>query len=110
MKTDPILSLLGFAAKAGKLSFGTHAAEFAIQSGRAKLVCAAEDISQKSIKELKFKAQKHNIPVIILYGTDSSAISGRVGKKCGIIAVNDEGFANAVLNKFKEEKRYDGEI
>ncbi len=107
---NPILTLLGFASKAGKLSFGTHATEFAISSGKARLVCAAEDISAKSIKELNFKADKQNIPVIILKGIDTELISKRVGKTCGILAVNDEGFAGSILKNHKEEKRYDGEI
>ena len=48
--TDKAIPLLQFAAKAGRLSFGTHATEWAITSGKAKLVCVANDISAKSIK------------------------------------------------------------
>lgn len=110
MKIDSILSLLGFAAKAGKLSFGTHASEFAVTSRKAELICVAKDISQKSVKEFKFKAQKHNIPVVILSGIDSATVSSKVGKACGILAVNDKGFAEAILKNLKEEKCYDGEI
>ena len=102
MSNDSILSLFGFAAKAGKLSFGTHATGFSIESGKAKLVCAAEDISEKSVKELKFKADKKNIPVIILSGINTATLSARVGKNCGIIAVSDQGFADAIL-KSKED-------
>ena len=108
MNNDPILTLLGFGAKAGKLSFGTHATQFAITSNKARLVCAAEDISAKSVKELRFKAEKQNIPVIILHGIDTQTLSKRVGKTCGILAVNDERFAASILKNHKEEKRYDG--
>ena len=104
------LTLLGFSAKAGKLSFGTHATEFAISSKKAKLVVAAEDISAKSVKELKFKADKHNIPVIILRGIDTQLLSKRVGKNCGIVAINDDEFAKSIYNKYKEEIANDGEI
>lgn len=97
MKTDSVLSLLGFAAKAGKLSFGTHASEFAITSKKANLVLVAEDISAKSLKELKFKADKQDIPVITLTGIESETLSHRVGKKCGILAVCDSGFAASIL-------------
>jgi ribosomal protein L7Ae-like RNA K-turn-binding protein len=106
---DPALSLLGFAAKAGKLSFGTHATEFAIESEKAKLVVLTCDLSEKSIKEIKFKASKKQIPVIILKNTDKTTLSGRLGKNCGIVAVNDDGFASAVLKK-QEEIAHDGEI
>ncbi|MBO5908299.1 MAG: ribosomal L7Ae/L30e/S12e/Gadd45 family protein [Clostridia bacterium] len=107
MNNNSVISLLGFAAKAGKLLYGTHSTEWAISVKKAKLVLVAEDISEKSKKEIKFKADKMNVPVVILDGIDTDALSSRIGKRCGIIAVNDEGFANTIL---KEEKRYDGEI
>ena len=91
-----MLSLFGFASKAGKLSFGTHATTFAIESNKAKLVLAASDISEKSVKELKFKADKQNIEVLNLSGIDTAALSKRIGKNCGIVAVNDSGFADAI--------------
>ena len=96
MNSEKILSLLGFAAKAGKLSFGTHATTFAIESGKAKLVLAAEDISEKSVKELKFKADKQNIEVTNLTGIKTADLSKRIGKNCGIVAVLDNGFADAI--------------
>ncbi len=99
MKTDSTLSLLGFAAKAGKLSFGTHATEFAISSKKANLVLTAEDISEKTVKELKYRADKNGIKVISLIGIDTGSLSSRVGKSCGIVAVNDKGFADAILKQ-----------
>ena len=96
MNSEKILSLLGFASKAGKLSFGTHASTFAIEAKKAKLVLAAEDISEKSVKELKFKADKQSIKVLILEGIKTADLSKRVGKSCGIVAVLDSGFADAI--------------
>ena len=96
MNSEKILSLLGFAAKAGKLSFGTHATTFAIEAKKAKLVIAAEDISEKSVKELKFKAAKQNIEVLVLDGISTAVLSKRVGKSCGIVAVTESGFADAI--------------
>lgn len=114
--TDRSLNLIQFAAKAGKLSYGTHATEWAVTAKKAKLVCAANDISAKSVKELKFKASKAEIPVIILEATDSQTLSGAIGKKCGIIAVNDAGFAKAITERIAQNKAdlggtaHDGEI
>ncbi len=99
MNTENILALLGLSARAGKLSKGTHATEFAITSKRARLVLAAEDISEKTVKELRFKADKQNVPVKTLEGITAETLGQRVGKKCGIVAVNDEGFAKALLSK-----------
>ena len=98
MVTDKILSLLGFASKAGKLSFGVHATEWAIKSGKARLVLAANDISEKSVKELKFKASD-KIPVEVLKTVDIDTLSKKVGKSCGIVAINDDGFATALLEQ-----------
>ena len=95
---DKILSLLGFASKAGKLSFGTHATEWAVSSGKAKLVLAANDISEKSVKELKFKASD-KVPVKVLLEIDIDTLSKKVGKNCGIVSINDEGFATALLEQ-----------
>lgn len=96
--TDKILSLLGFASKAGKLSFGVHATEWAIKSGKARLIVVASDISEKSVKEIKFKASD-KFPVKVLLNIDIDTLSKKVGKNCGIIAVNDEGFATSLLNQ-----------
>ena len=97
MNSEKILALLGFAAKAGKLAYGTHATEFAIDKGSAKLVVAAADVSAKTVKELRFKADKKEISVITLLGIDGAALGKRVGKGCSLVSVLDEGFKDAVL-------------
>ncbi len=97
--TDKALNLLQFAAKSGRLSYGTHATEWAIKQARAKLICVANDISPKTVKELNFKASKKEITVAVLENTDTETLSAALGKKCGIVAVNDESFANAILEK-----------
>lgn len=104
MNNNQILTLLGFAAKAGKLSFGTHATEWAITVGKAKVVVIAEDISKKTVKEIRFEADKKNIPVFVTNGIGSDELSHRVGKNCGIVAVCDSGFADTIEKYFKEEQ------
>ncbi len=91
-----ILSLLGFAAKAGKLSFGFEASVQSIKSSKAKIVLVTEDISPKSLKEIRFYSQKKNIINFILKGIDIKALSTAVGRKCGIVSVNEVGFAKAL--------------
>ncbi len=90
-----ILSLLGFAAKAAKLSYGFEATVTSIKASKASLVIVAEDISPKSRKEVKFFAEKFGIKTVDLIGIDIKTLSDAVGKKCGIISVNDKGFADA---------------
>lgn len=94
--TDKTLTLLGFATKAGKLAFGMNASVSSILSNKAKLVFTASDLSQKSCKEIAFYSQKKNIPIIHLKEFDIQTLSDAVGRKCGIIAVNDSSFAQAL--------------
>ena len=94
---NKILSLLGFAAKAGKLAYGFEAAVSSIKSKKSALVIIAEDISPKSRKEVMFFADKANVQHIILEGMTIKEVSDAVGRKCGIISVNDKGFAEALL-------------
>ncbi len=93
---NKILSLLGFAAKAGRLSFGFEASVQSINSSKAQLVLIAEDISPKSLKEIRFFAEKKNIKYFILKGIDIKALSIAIGRKCGIVSVNEVGFAKAL--------------
>lgn len=95
MNKDKITALLGFAAKAGKLSYGFDSSVESLKKGKSFLLLVAEDISQKSLKEIAFFAEKYHTQHIILEGIDIKAVSDAVGRKCGIISVNDKGFANA---------------
>ncbi len=91
------LTLLGFAAKAGKLSFGMDSAKTALKQGKSKLIVVASDISAKSLKEIKFfadgKAQ------VLELNSDIETLSHAVGKKCGIISLNDKGFSQSIIKE-----------
>ncbi len=90
------LTLLGFAAKAGKLSFGMDSVKTAVKQGKSRLIVVSIDISAKSLKEVKFLAAD-NIQVLII-DVNMETLSHAVGKKCGIISVNDKGFKESILN------------
>lgn len=90
-----LLTLLGFAAKAGALSYGFEATVATIKASKANLVLVAEDISPKSRKEIAFFAGKKDVKNFTLKGIDIKTVSDAVGRKCGIISINDNGFANA---------------
>lgn len=90
---NKILTLLGFAAKAGKLSFGFDSAVGAVRQKKAKLVLVAADLSAKSKKEITYFSEKNNITVLSLKGIDIETLSKAVGRKCGMVSVNENGFA-----------------
>ncbi len=99
-----VLTLLGFASKAGKLSFGFSASEEAITRKKAQLIVAAADVSLKSKKEINFTAQRSGVRVLELEATEIFELSNAVGHKCGIISVNDEGFAKAIKEEILNDQ------
>ena len=95
---DKVLTVLGFASKAGKLSFGFDAACSALSQKKSKLLLIANDISHKSKKEVLFFGEKFKTTAIVLENYDSETVSHAVGRKCGIISVNDESFSQGLIS------------
>jgi len=86
-------SLLGMARRAGKLDAGFERCSTAIKSGKAKLVIACSDISDKTKKEIRFLCNKQGVQVAEVSFT-LSQLSAAIGFKAGLCAVCDQGFAN----------------
>ena len=97
---NKILSLLGFAAKSGNLSFGFDTTVSSLKASKSKLVVISGEISPKSKKEILFFSQKASVKCISLDEIDIETLSRAVGKKCGIISINDFGFAEAFLKAY----------
>ena len=86
------LSLLGLARKAGKLEMGADPAAEALQKGKAFLILLAGDLSRRSARKAADAASQKNIPVLQApWGMDEAADA--LGKRAGILAVCDRGFA-----------------
>ena len=100
MRNSKVLALLGFASKAGRLSYGMDAALKSVKGGKARLLTAASDVSQKSRKEAAFFAKKGSVEFLTLEGLDIKTLSDAVGRRCGILSVNDSGFADAILKAY----------
>lgn len=94
---NKILTLLGFATKAGKLSFGMEAVKTSIKTNKSKLVVVAHDVSAKSQKEIAFFTSNKEIKFLVLENISLTELSAAVGRKCGIISVNDENFAETIF-------------
>ena len=100
--TNKILTLLGFASKAGKLSYGMDASVESIKKSKSKLIITACDISVKSLKEINFHAQKNNVRVVTLEDCNIETLSHAVGKKCGMLSVNDIGFRDGIVGEINK--------
>lgn len=102
---NKILTLLGFAAKAGRLSYGMDMSVEAIKTKKSFLAVAAFDVSEKSKKEIAFHTNNKKVPFIILTDADIETLSKAVGKKCGIISVNDRAFAEAIKGGYANDQQ-----
>ena len=106
---DKLLSLLGLARRAGKIEPGFDAAVSAARGHKAALLLAARDISEKTLKNLRYEGDRAGVPT--LRGDFGMEELGRAcGVKAGALAVTDEGFAKAILGmtdvvKLEKEER-----
>ncbi len=101
--TDKTLSLLGLSRRAGKLEAGFDAAVLAARAGKAALLVAAKDISEKTFKNLCYEGGRAGVPVRRLKA-DMAAAGKACGVKAGVLAVTDEGFAGAVCKELEKEE------
>lgn len=93
---DKLRALLGFARKAGRLAVGTAKATESVKRGRSKLVLTASDISAKSAKEMRFICEKHGVTARTT-ALNIDEITASIGTRAGILSIEDEGFAAAVI-------------
>ena len=90
---ERLLSLLGLARRAGKLSMGFDASAEAMRRGEAALLLLSDDLSERTNKSIRSVAEQYNISVVCC-GCGMDAMGHAAGrKKTGIITVCDNGFA-----------------
>lgn len=109
---DKLLSLLGLARRAGKIEPGFDAAVSAARGHKAALLLAARDISEKTLKNLRYEGDRAGVPT--LRGDFGMEELGRAcGMWAGVLAITDKGFAKAVkelaeaVTEEKEEHAHD---
>jgi ribosomal protein L7Ae-like RNA K-turn-binding protein len=87
-----MLSLLGIARRAARLSLGNDATMDSMRQGEARLVILASDLSPRTAKGIKDVAEQEEVAAVQI-GATMDEISMALGKRTGIVAVNDAGFA-----------------
>lgn len=100
------LGTLGICRKAGKCSLGYTKTEESVKANKVFAIFIASDISPKTEKELRYITRDKEIPVIKTHYSIFE-ISNSVGMKTGIIAIEDNGFAVALKDKYEGETTYD---
>ena len=89
------IGLLTMCKKAGQLVTGMDMAKDACRNGTAFAVFAASDLSEKSLKEIRFHCGQGGAPLYAA-GMTMDEIGTALGKRSGIIAVTDKGFAKGL--------------
>ena len=100
MQQDKILSMLGLAAKAGKIASGEFSTEKAVQSHQAFLVIISAAASENTKKMFRNMCSFYQVPMY-LYAS-KEALGNAIGKQLrASLAVLDEGFAKSLEEKLK---------
>ena len=103
MNNNRVLSMLGLAMKAGKLTSGEFMTETSVKSRQSKLVIVAEDASNNTKKNFSDMCTYYHVPLIV-FGTKTE-IGAAIGKEFrASVSINDEGFAAALKKRLDSEE------
>lgn len=95
---EKVLSMLGLARRAGKLSMGHDMAEQSVFKGRAKLLLFCCDVSPRLIKEFEITLEKHSINIdVIKTDFTLNEMHYAIGYKAGVLTVDDENFSKRII-------------
>ena len=105
MPQKKLLSLVGFAKKAGKLAVGCELTLSAVRSGRRapKLILLSSDCSENTKKRIQNTCTYYNVPYAFIDAT-GDALGKIAGKETSVAVVGilDPGFAEAVKKYLPE--------
>lgn len=97
MKNDRFLSMIGLAAKAGKVASGEFSTEKAVKEGRAHLVIISEDASNNTKKRFVNMCTYYQVPYAIVY--DKDTLGYGIGRQMrSSLAITDSNFAKGLRN------------
>ena len=101
MHNDPVLSMLGIAAKSGNVVSGEFSTDKAVKTGHAYLVIVSAEASENTKKSFCNMTDFYHVPCYC-YGSKED-LGHCIGKEFrASLAVTDENLARAVEKKLKE--------
>lgn len=101
-KISKVLQDISLAKRAGKLVLGFDVVKASLQNGTALLLITANDLSDKTNKEVAFLLQKFNIAHITIEHT-LDELWYILGKRVGVISVTDKGLSEKIMNDNNNE-------
>ena len=103
LKPDKVLSLMGLAAKAGRVVSGEFSTEKAVKAGRASLVIVSEAASDNTKKMFRNMCTYYEVPLYFYGGKEE--LGHAIGKEFRTsLALLDDGFAKAVEKQIKTQR------
>lgn len=93
-----IKGTLSMCRRAGKLIGGMDEVKACCRKKEAKCVLITSDFSEKSRGEIAFECNRSGVPILDIHDTMFD-IADCVGKRYGVMAITDKGFAEAVMKK-----------
>lgn len=94
-KQQKLLNMLGLARRAGRVSLGSDPSIEALRKGQSYLILFASDLSPRTAGGVRNAAEETGVPWCKT-GATMDEISMALGKRTGVIAINDAGFAKTL--------------
>lgn len=100
---DRLLSFVGICRRARRLQIGAEVCVKSLREGKARLIIFASDFSRGSLKPVEEEARKRGVDVLQINRTKQE-LSFALGKLCGVMAVEDDGFASKLRTMIEDEQ------
>ena len=95
MINKKVLGLIGFAAKARKVSYGADSVKLQISKGNVRLLILSNEASDRTKKDFIQLSEQYNIPKIIV--GDSEELSQAIGKSNKVvIGIHDKELSKEI--------------
>jgi len=93
---NDFLNLLGLGLKAGKYELGTMACEKAIKRGKVFLLLLDKGSAERTIKNFHSLCEENGVELLMM---SAGGFQAQTGLTYQVIGINDEQFANALIDK-----------
>lgn len=105
---NKVYSMLGLAAKAGKIVSGEFATDKSVKSGKARIVIVSEDASDNTKKMFSNMCEFYEVPRYF-FGTKEE-LGHAIGKAMrSSLAITDENFAKSISKQLGQSVSREGE-
>lgn len=98
---DRFSNLLGLTRRAGKLISGEQQVLQSIRSQKAKLIVISTDLGAATRKKISDKCTTYQVPLLAFMNREM--LSQAIGQSRSAVAIEDQGFAKALLKLNIEE-------